>query len=64
MKLSVNTSIYDGYDLDTTLNSIKKCGFDYFELAYNQAYVSNLNQNLFSIENVLIKSKEYIKNIL
>lgn len=51
LKLSVNTSIYDGYDLDTTLNSIKKCGFDYFELAYNQAYVSNLNQNLFSIEN-------------
>ncbi|PJG84444.1 sugar phosphate isomerase/epimerase family protein [Conservatibacter flavescens] len=51
LKLAVNTSIYDGYDLDTTLASIKKCGFDYFELAYNQGYVGNLNQDLFSVEN-------------
>ncbi|HBO39004.1 MAG TPA: sugar phosphate isomerase/epimerase [Pasteurellaceae bacterium] len=51
VKLSVNTSIYDGYDLETTLYSIKKCGFDYFELAYNQGYVGNLHQNLFSVEN-------------
>ncbi|KGQ24127.1 sugar phosphate isomerase/epimerase family protein [Gallibacterium anatis] len=50
-KLAVNTSIYDGYDLDTIFNSIKKCGFDYFELAYNQGYVGNLNQDLFSKEN-------------
>lgn len=47
-KLAVNTSIYDGYDLDTVFSSIKKCGFDYFELAYNQGYVGNLNQDLFS----------------
>ncbi|KAE9529369.1 sugar phosphate isomerase/epimerase family protein [Testudinibacter aquarius] len=51
LTLSVNTSIYDGYDLETTLASIKKCGFDHFELAYNQGYVGNLNQNLFSVEN-------------
>ena len=51
LKLSVNTSIYDGYDLETIFSSIKKCGFDYFELAYNQGYVSNLNKNLFSVEN-------------
>ncbi|TCP97351.1 sugar phosphate isomerase/epimerase [Cricetibacter osteomyelitidis] len=50
-KLSVNTSIYDGYDLDTTLSSIKKCGFKYFELAYNQGYVGNINKDLFSIDN-------------
>ncbi|WP_245853301.1 sugar phosphate isomerase/epimerase family protein [Pasteurella oralis] len=51
MKLAVNTSIYDGYDLDTTLSSIKKCGFNFFELAYNQGYVSNLKEDLFSQTN-------------
>ncbi|MCW9710463.1 sugar phosphate isomerase/epimerase [Avibacterium sp. 21-586] len=50
-KLAVNTSIYDGYDLETIFCSIKKCGFNYFELAYNQGYVGNLNQDLFSKEN-------------
>ncbi|WP_439257725.1 sugar phosphate isomerase/epimerase family protein [Lonepinella sp. BR2271] len=48
LKLSVNTSIYDGYDIETTLSSIKKCGFNFFELAYNQGYVGNLTQQLFS----------------
>ncbi|GJH43740.1 sugar phosphate isomerase/epimerase [Pasteurella canis] len=51
IKLAVNTSIYDGYDLDVAFSSIKKCGFDFFELAYNQGYVSNLNDSLFTIEN-------------
>ncbi|OBX06170.1 xylose isomerase [Gallibacterium salpingitidis] len=50
-KLAVNTSIYDGYDLETVFSSIKKCGFNHFELAYNQGYVGNLNQDLFSEEN-------------
>lgn len=50
MRLSVNTSIYDGYHLSTILKSIKKCGFHYFELAYNQGYVSNLTEDLFSDE--------------
>lgn len=51
LRLAVNTSIYDGYDLETTLSSIKKCGFNFFELAYNQGYVGNLNQELFGVEN-------------
>lgn len=51
LRLAVNTSIFDGYDLDTTLATIKKCGFNFFELAYNQGYVGNLNQDLFGIEN-------------
>lgn len=51
LRLAVNTSIYDGYDLETTLSSIKKCGFSFFELAYNQGYVGNLNQELFGAEN-------------
>ncbi|MDU8924893.1 sugar phosphate isomerase/epimerase family protein [Pasteurellaceae bacterium LIM206] len=57
LKLAVNTSIYDGYDLDTTFKSIKNCGFDYFELAYNQGYVGNLNQDLFSKENAALINK-------
>lgn len=51
LRLAVNTSIFDGYDLETTLSSIKKCGYDFFELAYNQGYVGNLNQELFGQEN-------------
>ncbi|WP_032093081.1 sugar phosphate isomerase/epimerase family protein [Necropsobacter rosorum] len=51
LKLAVNTSIYDGYDMETALASIKKCGFNYFELAYNQGYVGNLKQDLFGEEN-------------
>ncbi|SCX74867.1 sugar phosphate isomerase/epimerase family protein [Basfia succiniciproducens] len=50
-RLAVNTSIFDGYDLETALASIKKCGFNFFELAYNQGYVGNLNQDLFGVEN-------------
>lgn len=57
IKLSVNTSIYDGYDLEIALHSIKTCGFDYFELAYNQGYVGNLNQDLFSVENANYMNK-------
>ena len=51
LRLAVNTSIFDGYDLETTLATIKKCGFNFFELAYNQGYVGNLSQDLFGIEN-------------
>lgn len=51
LRLAVNTSIYDGYDLETTLSSIKKCGYNFFELAYNQGYVGDLNQDLFGREN-------------
>lgn len=51
LRLSVNTSIFDGYDIETTLSTIKKCGYNFFELAYNQGYVGNLNQELFGKEN-------------
>lgn len=51
MKLAVNTSIFDGYDIETTFSTIKKCGYNFFELAYNQGYVGNLNQELFGKEN-------------
>lgn len=51
LRLAVNTSIYDGYDIEVVFASIKKCGFKFFELAYNQGYVGNLNSSLFSDEN-------------
>lgn len=51
LRLAVNTSIYDGYDTEMVFASIKKCGFKFFELAYNQGYVGNLNSSLFSNEN-------------
>ncbi|MFK3558069.1 sugar phosphate isomerase/epimerase family protein [Pasteurella multocida] len=48
IKLAVNTSIYDGYDLETIFSSIRKCGFQFFELAYNQGYVSDFKEDRFS----------------
>ncbi|WP_273391946.1 sugar phosphate isomerase/epimerase family protein [Actinobacillus porcinus] len=51
LRLAVNTSIYDGYDMDVVFNSIKKCGFKFFELAYNQGYISNLSSSIFSDQN-------------
>ncbi|MCW9717172.1 sugar phosphate isomerase/epimerase family protein [Avibacterium sp. 21-599] len=50
-RLAVNTSIYDGYNIEDIFSSIRKCGFKYFELAYNQGYMSNINQELFNIDN-------------
>lgn len=54
IKLAVNTSIYDGYDLETIFSSIRKCGFQFFELAYNQGYVSDFKEDRFS-ENMRVK---------
>ncbi|HDR0619578.1 sugar phosphate isomerase/epimerase family protein [Pasteurella multocida] len=48
IKLAVNTSIYDGYDLETIFSSIRKCGFQFFELAYNQGYVNDFKEDRFS----------------
>ena len=67
LRLAVNTSIYDGYDLETTFASVKRCGFDYFELAYNQGYVGNLNQDLFGPKNAekinKLKQKYQLKTL-
>lgn len=51
LQLAVNMSIYDGYDLEEALFSVKKCGYNYFELAYNLGYVSKVNSELFSEDN-------------
>lgn len=50
-KLSVNMSIFDGYNIDEALASVKSCGYQYFELAYNQGYVGNIDPILFSENN-------------
>ena len=48
--IGVNTAMFDGWDLDTTFAVIKKSGFKFVELAYNQGYVGNLNAALFEDE--------------
>lgn len=50
-QFAVNTSIYDGHDLEVAFASIARCGYNKFELAYNQGYVGNLDPQLFSQQN-------------
>ncbi|WP_455853312.1 sugar phosphate isomerase/epimerase family protein [Pantoea endophytica] len=51
LKLGVNTSIFDGHDMDLAFGVIRELGFDYVELAYNQGYVGDLDDSLFSPAN-------------
>lgn len=51
LKLGVNTSIFDGHPMDVAFSTIKQLGYDYVELAYNQGYVGDLDDNLFGSEN-------------
>lgn len=48
LKLGVNTSIFDGHDMDVAFSLIKQTGYKYVELAYNQGYVGDLDDSLFS----------------
>lgn len=51
LKLGVNTSIFDGHDMDLAFGIIRELGYDYVELAYNQGYVGDLDDSLFSPAN-------------
>ncbi|WP_336777694.1 sugar phosphate isomerase/epimerase family protein [Pantoea sp. USHLN256] len=51
LKLGVNTSIFDGHDMDLAFGIIRELGYDYVELAYNQGYVGDLDDSLFSQQN-------------
>ncbi|XXN66108.1 sugar phosphate isomerase/epimerase family protein (plasmid) [Enterobacter ludwigii] len=51
LKLGVNTAIFDGHDMDLAFGIIRELGYDYVELAYNQGYVGDLDDSLFSPEN-------------
>lgn len=51
LKLGVNTSIFDGHDMEVAFSLIKQIGYEYVELAYNQGYVGDLDDSLFSPAN-------------
>lgn len=47
-RLAINTAIFDGHDLKTSLKTIKSLGIDYVEFAFNQGYVGQLDSDMFS----------------
>lgn len=49
--IGVNTAMFDGVDPEITFSTIKKAGFHYVELAYNQGYVGEMPPELFSADN-------------
>ena len=49
--IGVNTAMFDGLDTDVAFSTIKKAGFHYVELAYNQGYVGDMPPELFGAEN-------------
>jgi len=51
LKLGVNTSIFDGHDMDVAFGIISQLGYEYVEVAYNQGYVGDLDDSLFSPAN-------------
>lgn len=40
--IGVNTAMFDGLETDVAFSTIKKAGFRYVELAYNQGYVGDM----------------------
>ncbi len=51
LEIGVNTAMFDGLDMDVAFSTIKKAGFHYVELAYNQGYVGKMPPELFGEEN-------------
>lgn len=51
LEIGVNTAMFDGVETDSAFRTIKKAGFKYIELAYNQGYVGDMPPELFSDEN-------------
>ena len=49
--IGVNTAMFDGVDPDIAFSTIKKAGFHFVELAYNQGYVGEMPPELFSTDN-------------
>ncbi|MCW8345867.1 sugar phosphate isomerase/epimerase [Vibrio sp. ZSDZ65] len=47
-RLAINTAIFDGHDLKTSLKTISKLGVQYVEFAFNQGYVGQLDSDMFS----------------
>lgn len=47
-RLAINTAIFDGHDLKTSLKTIKGLGVSQVEFAFNQGYVGQLDSDMFS----------------
>ncbi|MDD1828650.1 sugar phosphate isomerase/epimerase, partial [Photobacterium sp. ZSDE20] len=47
-RLAINTAIFDGHDMAESLAMIKALGVSNVEFAFNQGYVGNLDDSLFS----------------
>lgn len=47
-RLAINTAIFDGHDLKTSLKTIKGLEVGYVEFAFNQGYVGQLDSDMFS----------------
>lgn len=48
-RLAINTAIFDGHDLKTSLKAIKELGVNKVEFAFNQGYVGHLDRDMFSV---------------
>lgn len=51
LMIGVNTAMFDGLEMDVAFSTIKKSGFHYVELAYNQGYVGDMPPELFGERN-------------
>ncbi len=47
-KLAINTAIFDGHDLRVSLRAIRELDVRYVEFAFNQGYVGQLDDAMFS----------------
>ncbi|MGF1719509.1 sugar phosphate isomerase/epimerase [Vibrio kyushuensis] len=47
-RLAINTAIFDGHELKTSLKIIKSLGVNKVEFAFNQGYVGQLDSDMFS----------------
>ncbi|MFC5077919.1 Xylose isomerase-like TIM barrel [Vibrio thalassae] len=47
-RLAINTAIFDGHDLKTSLKTISQLGVGKVEFAFNQGYVGQLDSDMFS----------------
>ncbi len=47
-KIAINTAIFDGHDLKISLKTIRELGISKVEFAFNQGYVGQLDDDMFS----------------
>lgn len=58
-RLAINTAVFDGHDLKTSLKTIQQLGIKNVEFAFNQGYVGQLDLEMFSVSQA-----EYLLSLL